>query len=298
MVGAVGFQKSTERSAAWIVGGNPRNVYRLVGYLEYGRSLYLLDELLDLASAEELKVIEELVAERPEFAVYTNLSRLLEPQPGALSEPASDSDVAAPAGKYRQQGLAWITALARVELAAMSAGFDVDDHPFRTFAPSRYEAAQYALMLMDALRTHYWALQRDPLVRDIRNAGLNDVQGLAYFRRVAVAIEMADALERLGKGSYSPGQLEQLKSWRREMKSLRGTVLYSVLKLHDRTTVEQKWTSALRSCPALVRIAREDLLAGTAEVDGRPITPEEGKAILRTLAEHSERTEVRVIVND
>jgi len=293
-LGAVSFQKSTERSAAWIVGGNPRNVYRLVGYLEYGRSLSLLDELLNSVSAEELKVIEELVAERPEFAVYSNLSRLLEPQPGALSEPYA---AAAVAGNYRQQGLAWIAALARVELAAMSAGFDVDDRPFKTFAPSRYEASQYALMLMDALRTHYWALQLDLTVRGIRNADLNDVQGLAYFRRVAVAIEMADALEELGKGRYAADQLEQLESWRRELKSLRGTILYSVLKLHDRTTVSRSWASSFNSCPALVRIAREDLMKGAAEVNGRPIPPEEGKAILRTIAAHEERRDVRVFNN-
>ena len=77
---------------------------RLVGFLEYGTALDHLDRLLAVVSPEELAVIEEIVKQRDEFIVYTNLSRRYE-----------DDFVRAVKGDRAKHGLGWVMALARVE---------------------------------------------------------------------------------------------------------------------------------------------------------------------------------------
>src|SRR5262245_12115646 len=123
---------------------NPKMIHRVVGFLEYGRAIAMLDRLLDLATPAELDVLDSLVQQRDEFAVYTNLSRRLEIQPSTLSEPKAADNTSGP-----RQGLAWIIALARVELGAMSAGFTDTPEPFGSSNPGRMESTAYNEILTD-----------------------------------------------------------------------------------------------------------------------------------------------------
>ena len=58
---------------AWVPQQDPRLIYRLVGFIEYGKSLEFLDKFFKDAESEEIEIAEEIVDEQNQFAIYTNL---------------------------------------------------------------------------------------------------------------------------------------------------------------------------------------------------------------------------------
>ena len=84
----------------------------MVGFLEYGQALANLTKFVDNATPDEVDLAEQIVRERDDLVVYTNVSRRVEKEPGALSEPPQGA-----ADNFERRGLAWLMGLARVELA-------------------------------------------------------------------------------------------------------------------------------------------------------------------------------------
>lgn len=182
-----------------------RQVARLVGFLEYGQSLSKLDDLVNAASKEELEAFDALVAARPEFAVYTNLSRRLEKGQSTLREPANEE------GKFERRGLRWVTALARIEFGAMLAAFTSVPNPFENIANVNFDQAEYRNLLLDGARVHYWALYNDPALRNVlQNAPLGS-QMLSYSRRLKLARALLSTAAR--QEQYTPMQQQELKTW-------------------------------------------------------------------------------------
>jgi hypothetical protein len=241
---------------------------------------------LNSVSEDELRVIEEIIAERDEYAVYTNLSRRLERAPTSLSE----TDVS---GAVERRGLAWMMALARVELGALAAGFTDHPEPFAMIPPSRYEAAPYLELLLDGARTHTLALANDPVAqyygsmrgrsvtvqeavygpgnagRSPELAAANEQRAIAYARRVALADEFVKAARKYG-AQLSPAQQAELASYREPLRGLEDVLLYKVLGLGAdqssfATTTSSRSESgptAFSACPRLMEIARADVAAG------------------------------------
>ena len=224
---------------------NPQMVNRLVGYLEYGRALALLDRLMESVSPAELEAIDEMIEQRDEYAVYTNLSRRLEPKPDSLSERIEGSQ------STEQRGLAWIMGLARVELGAMAVGFTDQPDPFNLNRPGRYELPAYSEVLADSMRTHYWALQTDPVAQNVKREIHTDTQGIAYARRVTLAIELVRATRMIKAGEYTESQYAELDQWERELVGLQEEILYDVLRLDDPVSAAAKRSMFQQSCGRL-----------------------------------------------
>lgn len=227
-MGTVGSQTTTKEaySQAWLPPRDASMIYRLVGYFEYSRALSLLDQLLNQVTAEELKVIEEIVKEQNQFAIETNLSRKLQQQPSTLAElPQMPNDT------FERRGLGWVMGLARVELAAMMTGFTAADDPFFISRPSRYELPQYLEVLEDAARTHYWALRNDPVTKNFVRAGLTEPQAIAYFRRITTAMEFLKTARTLRKNELVAAQRKELDRWEEYLNELHWEIVYGVLKL-------------------------------------------------------------------
>src|SRR3569623_1152107 len=81
--GAVGFN-----SAFKIPAVDSRTLSRMVGFVEYGQALANLERFIASATPEELELAEQIVGERDDLAVFTNVSRRVEKEPSALSERA------------------------------------------------------------------------------------------------------------------------------------------------------------------------------------------------------------------
>ncbi|HUG89859.1 MAG TPA: hypothetical protein VML55_03435, partial [Planctomycetaceae bacterium] len=134
--------------SAWVPPQDPRLIFRLVGFIEYGAAVELLERFVSTASREELELADELVRERPEFAVYTNLSRHIEGATFLREQPRHARD------DFCRRGLDWVLGLARVEVGALLAGFTSHPRPFGAVAPQTYGVEAYRELLVDGLRTH------------------------------------------------------------------------------------------------------------------------------------------------
>jgi hypothetical protein len=266
---------------------------QVVGWYEYTRALSLLDPLLNSVTPDELLAIEEIVKQRDELAIYVNLSRRLETTPSSLTE--TDK-----AGAVERRGLAWMMALARVELGALAAGFTDHPQPFALVPPSRYEAQAYLALLLDGARTHVLAMRNDPTVQYYasmkgRSVSLaeavygprgpsfgahriiaNEQQALAYARRVVVADEFVQASFKFGATQLSPIQQAELASYRAQLRGLQEILIYKVLGIGVGESSGTQTTSRSKSenasgwticCPRLLEIAKRDIATGQYRLD-------------------------------
>ena len=289
ILGAVGFPKTTTTTITttidlpYIPPLNPKLVNRMVGYLEYGRALYLLDQLAKNCSAKELEVIDEIIRSRDEHAVFVNRSRILERESSALSEQPQETN-----DEFERRGLAWLTALARVELGALAAGFTDYPDPFALAPPGNLDRDEYAEVLLDSLRTHYWALRNDPIAANMPAARISDTQAIAYGRRVSITLAFLQAVRELQGARLAPEQLAELNRWQTELTALRGVIIWGKLKLFPNGTASVRSKSfnpnhdlLSQCCPALNNIIAGDLAAGRATVNGQPISAAQGQQLLQ-----------------
>src|SRR5262245_13893322 len=105
-------------SAARLTPADKSLILRVVGFLEYGMALRQLDEFVQRAYADELKAADELVGSREEFKVYPILRGRLAQGAAAVAPAASSA-----ADGSSRKGLAWVIALARVEMGGILATF-------------------------------------------------------------------------------------------------------------------------------------------------------------------------------
>jgi hypothetical protein len=214
---------------------NSKLVQRLVAYYEYQQALRRFGALLQRATPKDLKTIDEIIAERREFTIFTNLSRRLEKGKSTLTEKPKK-----PGDNFKRQGLAWVVALARVEVAAMLAGFTRTKRPFEKVGATRFDLPAYGEMLLDGLRTHYWSLAADPRLRDVTRGRLTLGQLLTYSRRLLLARSFHDAVVRIGKGTFNNAQQAELKTWGRNLEKLHGKILSRVqIRLDNMTAAER-----------------------------------------------------------
>jgi hypothetical protein len=141
----------------------------------------------------ELKAVEEIVRLEPEFAIYVASA---EQEPGkrtgeeTASADASTASVAQEVGRKRH-GLKWITALARVELGAMYAGFSDSPRPFSHASSPGYDATEFKTLLVEGARIHFQSLSRDPLFSMLTKRFHANSITLAYLRRLNIATAFA-----------------------------------------------------------------------------------------------------------
>jgi hypothetical protein len=252
-------------------------VTRLVGYSEYREALARLDALVALATDEELRVMDALVAARDEYTVYTNLSRRLEGERGPT--PLSE------AGGGPMRGLGWVLGTARIELAAMAAVYAQADDPFALLPPTRIELPMYGELLLDGARMHYLALQNDPAAHryaEYRTAQvswdnvergrpeIDPAHALAYGRRVLLTQAFLAAVEEHLGQQFAEAQRAELTSWQSHAEELQQTLLYKVLcqKRVERdivTETTRTWDTlgGARSC--YLRFAGQEVQAGRAQ---------------------------------
>ena len=240
-------------------------VKRLVGFMEYGNALGNLDALIKMSSPEELKMLDDLVKQRDEFTVYTNLSRRVQRGPSTLTEPDLDGD------KFDRRGLAWITALARVELGSMLAAFTPARSPFESIAATPYDLPQYRELLLDGTRSHYGALLSDPQLIRISRASpaTSGTAMLSYSRRLVLARSMLRATGKSIGTALSPAQRQELLSWKQSLDSMQAGFVSKIqqyLETMQSVTSRSSSSGMVNACGALLRAEKREVAAGTARV--------------------------------
>jgi len=154
------------------------------------------------------------VKQRDEFAVYVNLSRLIRHKPTNLVEkPLAVND------DFQRRGLRWLTAVARVETHAVRAAFSGHLAPFTVLPPTEFDSDEYDEVLLDGMRTHFWAFQNDPTWRFELASKVPSSRTLAYLRRLAMLAHFVHAVaERMGD-QFDIAQATEITSWQRQIRT-------------------------------------------------------------------------------
>ncbi len=229
---------TTSYAQAYLPKDDPYLINRLVGFLEYSKALQSFDELAALAKYDEMKAIDEIIKSEPEFIIYTNLSRRLELGRSSLAEtPRSPGD------DFARQGFNWVTALARVEVGAMLAGFTDHPNPFAAVAGKGYDLVEYKEMLLDGAKLHFWALTNDPDFAELTKSFKPNGQTLTYVRRLNVATAFVYAAGGLTELELSPLQKEEVTTYAKNLDDAR-TSFQGAIQLYLTIVVSQTKTKS------------------------------------------------------
>lgn len=207
---------TTNYAQAYLPKDDPYLINRLVGFLEYSKALEAFDQLAALASYDEMNAIDEIIKSEPEFTVFTNLSRRLEQGRSSLAEKPNG-----PNDDFSRKGFRWVTALARVEVGAMLAGFTDHPNPFAAVAGKGYDIAEFKEMLIDGAKLHFWALANDPDFMELTKNFKPDGQTLTYVRRLNVATAFVYAAGGLTALELSPMQKEEVTTYAKNLDNAR-----------------------------------------------------------------------------
>jgi len=242
-------------------------IFRLVGFYEYIKALQHLGALIEMCNESELRVIDEIIAEKDEFTVYTNLSRRLQRRPSTLSETGQSRE-----DRFARRGLAWVMALARVEIGAMFAGFTNIRSPFEWVQPTQLEMSSYRTLLEDGMRTHYWSLANDPAFRKIARE-TPDHKTVAYVRRLTLARAFLEAAGKAGAVQLTPPQVAELRNWHSNLDTSRLALIASIeLYLKSVQATSSKSTSNTskidwaRACGRQLQAEKYELANGMATI--------------------------------
>jgi len=211
-----------------------------------------------------LKIADSILAESERFRIDTNLSRSIEGPTRFAELPTSAKD------DFRRTGLAWLTALARVELGAMLAGFTTIPRPFNVVTPTEFDQAQFGELLMDAYRTHFWTFRQDPAVKQFRVRGMPFQELIPYGRRTQMIHRFREAALEMFGLQMTQAQIGELISQAEEIRQTELAFLYCYAKSH---TAQQESTIDAHfrwACPPLAEAARREIQARRpVDVQGR-----------------------------
>ncbi len=205
--------------------------YRLVGSHEYMSALNAFVPLHEMSDAEEIQVYDKVIAEQPEFAFYSGiLTRVGANREKVLSmlEMRDQFD-----REFKKSSLAWLIALARIEVGSTMAMYGNGKTPFTTMAPEGYGRDEYLQVLLDDLAAHLLALETDPSLKDVMDVGEKaDSNTLAYLRRIKMVDEMLQTILQ----TNDPNLMAAAEEGRKKVKDIgKALVLKVELATRDET---------------------------------------------------------------
>jgi hypothetical protein len=204
----VGVQKETtvETEAVVFSPADPTIPYRLVGSYEYANAVYDLQRLIEQSSIDEIRVYNEILKTHPEFSLYAGME--VQGKMPRDWKPEDASDVARYDSLYKKRGLAWMLALAKVELGATLAAYTDSKTPFLTFAPTLFDREEFTQILLEDCIDHVQALNKESIFKKVmKMRGSANNETLAYLRRIKLIRDMMDVL----KQSEMPGLAAKIR---------------------------------------------------------------------------------------
>jgi hypothetical protein len=155
-----------------------------------------------------MSAIDEIIKSEPEFTIFTNLARRIEQGRSSLAEKPNG-----PNDDFSRRGFRWVTALARVEVGAMLAGFTDHPNPFGAVMGKGYDIVEFKEMLIDGAKIHFWALANDPDFAEAIKTFKPNGQTLTYVRRLNVATAFVYAAAGLTGLDLSPPQKDEVATY-------------------------------------------------------------------------------------
>lgn len=263
---------------------NPSDAYQIVGYQEYANALNHLVPLVQRADEEALAAYDKVIKSMPELAIYTNLSRRFN---FALTQNSSltpllrrtlnlynssslkdNEDLAA--AEYKHAGIGWLIALARLEHGSIEIGYQKNVSPFNLTHLTTVETPAFLELLLDGARSHYWAMNMDPVTHDLLDGNVpkvSDRTALAYGRRAVLVQKMLETLKRLAGVQFTLIQKQELQTWYDNLSEVREGVSYNVYETYKAAISQQGvYNIDLNGCPPLVSGIRKDISLGRGRI--------------------------------
>lgn len=169
---------------------------RIVGTIEYSSALNFLEKLVDSSTPEQIEIYDKLIAEMPEFAFYSGMTANVNPQPVAAVKPSKLAH-----SQFKKQSLAWLMALAKVELAATRSMYVPGGESFLPPANHKFGASEYYQVLLDDVAVHLNAIDKDDQFKRAIKKSFKKASSatLSYLRRLKLVGSMLVALEQSGE---------------------------------------------------------------------------------------------------
>jgi hypothetical protein len=214
---------------------------QLVGFVEYAMALAHFERLVELATPAELRTFDDLVGQDDRFVVHSHLSAKFDGLDAAssLRLPRQIPDPRA-AHANERRGLAWLMALARVELGAMRASQSVQpgnpyvgvDSPqrfrpseifgdpyssFDRWPPTAFDRAAFVEIVFDGGRQHYYESRTEYQISMAAVPELLSPQArirlLQLERKLHIGIELLEAFRNYSAGTLTAAQQMELNRW-------------------------------------------------------------------------------------
>ena len=177
---------------------------RIVGTQEYSTAIVYLEKLVGMSSEDEIEVYDKVIAQLPEFVFYSGMTaRVEQPKPDADSKDKEMAGAKPQDGadnEFKKQSLAWLMALARVELNATRSMYTPGDGAFKISAGTKFGLLEYYHVLLDDVAAHLNAIETDDEFKKVIKKSLNEANSdtIAYMRRLKLISSMLIALEQSG----------------------------------------------------------------------------------------------------
>ena len=100
----------------------------------------------------------------------------------------------------------------------MRAAFSGHRDPFSVMPATEFDSDEYNEVLLDGMRTHFWAFQNDPTWPLEMASKVPSSRSLAYLRRLALLAHFVHAVaERMGD-QFDIAQATEITSWQSQIR--------------------------------------------------------------------------------
>jgi len=215
--------------------------YRFVGSYEYAKAVENFEQLVLISTPEELAAYDKVLNGRPEFTYFNGANVMLDvPVDLKKANPKQRTQFF---DTFRKKGLAWMMALAKVELNATASMYGDAPKPFQSIRVTEYDIVPYMNVLADDAIAHLKSLSMEKGFRDVTQSGRTvDTWTIAYLRRLKMIRDMLSTLSEIGNAEVKARiQPYDAKLRMHEKK------LVSNIKMQTRTTSKNKVNKSYRS---------------------------------------------------
>lgn len=224
----------TVRYREGISAADPTIPYRLVGTYEYDNAVKLLDALISSSTPEQIEVYNRFLEDRPEFTFYNGAS-LLDDRALATLDLKKDTVRVKFDDEFKKKGLAWMIALAKIELGATASCYGESKTPFALYPAKEYDYIPFLEIMFDDIVAHLKGLGADQDFKQVlKSHRVADTWTVAYLRRVKLIRDMIQVL----KGTGDPGLLTRLAPYDQELKRYSNRLIENI-QLYEIDHVEQ-----------------------------------------------------------
>jgi len=199
--------------------------YRFVGSYEYGKAVETFEKLVSISTAEELAAYDKVLNGRPEFTYFNGANVMLNAPPNLKN--ANKNQRTQYFDTFRKKGLAWMMALAKVELSATTSMYGEDKKPFQKYRVTQYDLGPYLQVLADDAAAHLRSLSQERGFHEVTRSGRKiDTWTLAYLRRLKLIRDMLVTISDIGNTEVKA----RVKAYDKKLAKYEKKLLESVAK--------------------------------------------------------------------